>query len=553
MSIVSKLTEAVVHFMPDRDRDELSESQRIIGKPLDRLDGRQKVTGTATFTAEFALENVTHAALAYSTIARGKIKSISTLDAEAVPGVISVITHENAPKMKAPPVFGSGASTDAAGSNANVLNTDEIFWSGQPVAMVVADTLERAEYAASLIRVEYIELPAKLSFAEGKASVETPKNLLGEDTEVKRGDAERALSEAKFKTDATYTTPGHNHNALELHATTAVWNGDQLTVYEATQFVRGTADSLAKMFSIDKKNIRVIAPFVGGGFGGKCMWSNVQLCVLAAKVTNRPVKLMVSREGVFRTVGGRTPTEQRVALGCDENGKLTSLIQTGTTTTSFTNDFAEPFTFPARHLYQTETMLLDQRVVRLDTLANTFMRAPGECPGTFALESALDELAYEAGIDPVELRLRNDPEKDPAKGTEFSSRHFKEAYELGAKMFNWQNRAAKPRSVRDGDWLIGSGVATAYYPAYRFPAAARVRLNADGTAVIQSSAQEMGMGTATVQTQHAAERLGLPMNKVRFEYADTNFPDAPVPADPIRQSAWLSPSSRRVKKCSARF
>lgn len=529
MSIISKMTEAVVHFLPDRDRDHLSEADRLIGKPMDRLDGRDKVTGAATFTAEFPLENLVYAALAYSTIAKGKIKNIDVKEAETAPGVVSVLTHKNAPKMKAPPLFSPSGGSDAAGSKANVLNTDEIFWNGQPLAVVVADTLERAEQAASLIKVEYQQESADTSFAQGKAKAEIPKNIMGEDTEVSRGDAEAALASAKFKTDRLYTTPRYNHNAIELHATTAVWNGDKLTVYDASQFIRGVADSLAKMFSLKKEDVRVLAPFVGGGFGGKgSMWSHVQLCVLAAKVVDRPVKLVVSREGVFRVVGGRTPSEQRVALAADENGKLLALIHTGLTATSTTNDFAEQFSFPARHLYATENLFLTQSVVRLNTTANTFMRAPGESIGTFALESAMDELSYELGIDPIELRLRNDPERDPAKGTEFSARHLKEAYRLGAEKFGWENRPPAPRSQRDGKWLIGQGVATAFYPAYRFPASARVRLNADATAVVQCAAQEMGMGTATVQTQHAAERLGLPMAKVRFEYGDTNLPQAPV-------------------------
>ncbi len=529
MSIISKVTQAVVRFAPDRDRDELSDAHRHIGKPLDRLDGREKVTGAARFAAEYPLENLAHASLVYSTIPKGTIKSIDVREAEQAGGVIAVITHLNAPKMKSPPLFSPEGGSDAAGSEANVLNTDEIHWNGQPVAVVVAETLERAEHAASLVNVVYQPHSANLSFAEGKAHAEAPKNVMGEDTEVARGDAEAAFAAAKFKVDHTYITPRYNHNAIELHAATAVWNGDKLTVYDATQFVRGVADSLAKMFSLDKDDVRVLSPFVGGGFGGKgSMWDHVQLCVLAAKVAGRPVKLVLSREGVFRIVGGRTPSEQRVALAADEAGKLKSLIHTGVTATSTTNYFAEQFSFPARHLYAAENLFISQSVMRLNTTANTFMRAPGESIGTFALESAMDELAYELGIDPVELRLRNDPERDPVKGTEFSARHLKEAYQLGAEKFGWRNRSAQARSMRDGKWLVGQGVATAFYPAYRFPAAAKVRINADGTAVVQSSAQEMGMGTATVQTQHAAERLGLPLEKVRFEYGDTDLPQAPV-------------------------
>jgi xanthine dehydrogenase YagR molybdenum-binding subunit len=529
MSIISKVTEAIVQFVPDRDRDELSDAERLIGKPKDRVDGRDKVMGAATFTAEFRLEKLVYASLAFSEIAKGRIKSIDASEAEQAPGVLAVITHQNAPKMKDPPLFSPKGGSDAAGSKANVVNTDEIFWNGQPIAVIVADTLERAEHAATLVKVEYSQERAVTSFAEAKAHAEVPKEVMGEDTEVSRGDAEGVLASAKFKADHVYTTPRYNHNAIEMHAATAAWDGGKLTVYETSQFVRGVADSLAKMFSLKKEDVRVLAPFVGGGFGGKgSMWEHVQLCALAAKVADRPVKLVLSREGVFRVVGGRTPSEQRVALAVNEEGKFTSLIHTGITATSTTNYFAEQFSFPARHLYASENLYLSQSVVILNTTANTFMRAPGESIGTFALESAIDELSYEAGMDPVELRLRNDPERDPAKGTEFSSRHFKEAYRLGAEKFGWNQRPAKARSQRDGEWLIGQGVATAFYPAYRFPAAARVRINADGTAVVQCGAQEMGMGTATVQTQHAAERLGLPMEKVRFEYGDTDLPQAPV-------------------------
>jgi xanthine dehydrogenase YagR molybdenum-binding subunit len=473
--------------------------------------------------------HLAHAALVYSTIAKGEIKRIDVSDAEKATGVIAIITHENAPKMKDPPLFSPGGGSDAAGSKANVLNIDEILWNGQPVAMVVAETHDQAEYGASLVRVEYSEEAAAISFEQGKQHAEIPKNVMGEDTEVKQGDAEAALCSANHKVDHVYATPRYNHNAIELHGTTAVWDKGKLTVYDASQFVRGVADSLAKMFSIDKEDVRVLSPFVGGGFGGKgSMWSHVHLCVLAAKVVDRPVKLVLTREGVFRNVGGRTPSEQRVALAANADGKLTSLIHTGVTATTFTNDFAEQFTFPARHLYAAETFLINQRVMRLNTTENTFMRAPGESIGTFALESAMDELAYETGLGPVVLRLLNEPEVDPVKKTPFSGRNLKEAYRLGAEKFGWQHRSKETRNQRDGEWLIGQGVATAFYPAYRFPAAAKVRLNADGTAVVQSGAQEMGMGTATVQTQHAAERLGLPIEKVRFEYGDTDLPQAPV-------------------------
>ena len=530
MSITSKVMQAVVHVLPDRERDELSDAHRVLGKPIDRLDGRDKVTGAAPFAAEYPLHGLVYAALAYGVIPKGTIRSIDTNAAEKAMGVLAVITNDNAPRMNPPPLFDPAGGSDAGASKVNVLNTNEILYDGQPIALVVADTLERAESAASLITATFEVETAELSFDAAKPSAKKPENVMGEDTEVKHGDPEGALAAAAFKVDQHYSTPRYNHNAIELHATTAVWDGDdKLTVYDASQFIRGAADTLAKIFSLKKENIHVMSPFVGGGFGGKgSVWPHVQLCVLAAKVVGRPVRLVLSREGVFRTVGGRTPSDQRVALAANKDGELTALIHMGVTATSFSNEFAEQFTFPARHLYQAENFLVDQRVVHLNTTANTFMRAPGESIGTFALESAMDELSYELGIDPIDLRLRNDAETDPAKGLPFSARHFKEAYGLGAEKFGWQRRPSKTRSQRDGDWLVGQGVATAFYPAYRFPASARVRLSADGTATVQCAAQEMGMGTATVQTQHAAERLGLPMEKVRFEYGDSDLPQAPV-------------------------
>ncbi len=530
MSLKSSIMQAVVSVMPDRDRDELIDAHRVIGKPIDRLDGRDKVSGQAPFAAEYPVHDLAHAALVFSTIPNGTLTSIDTEAAEKAPGVLAVITHRNAPKMAAPPLFKPDGGTDAAGSSLNVVHTRDIRYDGQPVAVVVADTLERAEHAATLVYVTYKAEPATLSFKHEIPNAEKPPQVMREETEVKHGDPEAALAAAPFRVDHTYETPRYNHNPIELHATTAVWNSEQdVTVYDATQNIRGVADSLAKIFSLNKENVHVHSPFVGGGFGSKgSMWPHVQLTVLAARMVGKPVRLVVSREGVFRTVGGRTPSQQRVALGATADGHFTTLIHTGTTATSFTNDFPEQFTFPARHLYASDNLLVDQRVVHLHTTANTFMRAPGESIGTFCLESAIDELSYELGMDPVALRIRNDAEKDPAKGIPFSARHFKEAIALGAEKFGWANRPAAPRSQRDGEWLIGQGVATAFYPAYRYPAAASVRIDADGTALVQSSGQEMGMGTATVQTQHAAERLGLPLERVRFEYGNSDLPAAPV-------------------------
>ena len=300
------------------------------------------------------------------------------------------------------------------------------------------------------------------------------------------------------------------------------WDGDKLVVHDATQMLHATQWTLAGIFGIKEENIRILSPFVGGGFGGKGLWSHQILAIAAAKLAKRPVRIALSREGVFRIAGGRTTTEQRVALGANADGTLAALIHTGVVAMTPHNNCPEQFTFPARHLYASRSFLLDQKVADIHMLANTFMRAPGESVGTFALETTLDELAEAMALDPIELRRRIEPDKDPTSGMAFSSRHLLDAYAKGAERFGWSKRDPVPRSRRDGEWLVGMGMATATYPYYRMPGgAARIRLTAEG-ALVQMGSHEMGMGTSTAQAQHAADRLGLPLEQVRFEYGDTD-------------------------------
>jgi xanthine dehydrogenase YagR molybdenum-binding subunit len=542
MGVLQKIMETVVQFMPDRQPDPLMHKHGYIGKPFSRVDGQLKVKGEAIFTAEFKLDDLAHAALVHSTVAKGRITKIDSSEAESMPGVIAIITHDNAPKMKRPSLLNvNDVGQGVGGSDLPILQDEKVHYDGEPVAVVVADTLEQAEHAASLVRVEYdVEMP-RVSFDDLKAEAAVPSDVLGEEPEVAIGDADKALARAAFKVDNIYRTPRHNHNAIELHATIAVWDADErLTVFDSTQFVNGVKHQLATIFSLTPEDVRVISPFVGGGFGGKwSLWSNTALCAAAAKVTKRPVKLVLSREGVFRVVGGRTPSEQRVALGADKDGKFIALIHAGTTATTTHVKYPEQFSLTPRHLYASKNMFVGQKVVNLDTVANTWMRAPGESIATFALESAIDELAHAMKIDPIELRRINEPEKDPTKRTEFSSRHLVEAYKRGAEKFGWSRRNPEPRSQRDGKWLIGQGVATAYYPFFRWPATVRVRISSDGTAVVQAAASEMGMGTATVQLQHAAERLGLPVEKVSFHYGDSALPDSPIMAGGSSQTVTI--------------
>jgi len=405
---------------------------------------------------------------------------------------------------------------------------------------VLADTQEQADHAASLIEATYKVEHSVTALAEAKAKGTEPGQFMGQPLEFAIGDAEGALAEAAHKVDRRYTTPRHSHNAIELHAVTVAWVGETLRVHDATQMVAHTAWSLGHVFGIDEGQVHVTSPFVGGGFGGKGLWQHQVLAAAAAKLSGRPVRLMLSREGVYRIVGGRTVTEQRVALGADADGKFGALIHTGTTAMSHHNVLPEPFVLPARSAYATETMKLDVEVAYLDMVANTFMRAPGEAVGTFALESAIDELAHEMGIDPIELRLRNEPDTDPTTGAPFSSREIEQAYRDGAERFGWAKRQA-PGTRREGEWLIGVGVATATYPYYRMPGgAARITLTGEGAA-IDIAAHDMGMGTATAQTQVAADRLGLSMEQVAFNYGDSTLPGT-VMAGGSQQTAAIGAS-----------
>jgi len=511
-------------WLPGGTPDPLMGQHGAIGAPVSRVDGPLKVQGKARFAAEILLPNIAYAALVYSSVARGRIALLDTALAEAAPGVCLVMTHRNAPRMAPPPLFMT-ASRAAGASDLPVMQDDEIHWNGQAVALVLADTQEQADHAASLVRVTYEALPSVTSFAEARAKAHPPETILGEPTKIEIGDAEAALAGAAFRVDQSYTTPRHNHNAIELHAATVAWEGDRLIVHDATQMVNSTAWTLAQVFGIAEDRVRVRSPYVGGGFGGKGLWDHQILAAAASRLAGRPVRLMLSREGVYRIVGGRTQTDQRVALGAHADGRLAALIHTGVAAMTTHNNMPEQFTFPARHLYAAETLKVAQDVAEMDMLVNTFMRAPGESIGTFALECAIDELAETMGLDPIELRRRIEPEKDPTSGNGFSSRHLLKAYADGAERFGWSARSTTPGARREGEWRIGMGVATATYPYYRMPGSvARIRLAVDGRVIVSTAAHEMGMGTATVQAQHAAERLGVPFEQVTFDYGDTDLP-----------------------------
>ncbi|MEW9553693.1 xanthine dehydrogenase family protein molybdopterin-binding subunit [Nonomuraea sp. NPDC050783] len=513
----------------ETERERAAGAATYVGRPVDRLDGRAKVTGEARFAAEHHYPDLAHAVLVHATVARGRITAIDPAAARTVPGVIDVLTHENAPPMKPPPAFSAlDLSTFVSPTSVNYLATDEVHWSGQPVAVVVAETPEAARHAATLVRPAYQELPAVVDFAAEEPGAVPQKGNPLQPAAADKGDAAAALAAAPVKVDLRFTTPPYNHNAIEPHATVAVWDGDRLTVHEGTQNIAWTRKHLAMRFGVPERDVRVLSPYVGGGFGGKGMvWAGTLLAVLAARAVGRPVRLALSRAAVYHTVGGRTPSTQRVALGADAGGRLTAIVHTSVSRTGRAGGMAEPITAATRHLYAAPNIHLRQHVVQLDLLANSPMRAPGEAIGTFALESAMDELAWELGMDPVELRLRNEPERDPVGGQRLSRRLLREAYAEGAERFGWSGRDPRAGATRDGRWLVGMGMAAAYHPSLVLPASVSVRLGADGRVVVRCGMQEMGMGAATVQAQIAADELGVPLSSVRVEYGDSALPDAP--------------------------
>lgn len=527
-------------WMPGGRPDPLIRAQHgHVGRPISRIDGPAKVRGAAPYAAEFPLDAMLYASLVFSTIAKGKIATLDTAAAEAAPGVRLVMTYRNAPRMRPMPLFMTSEKA-CGGNDLPVMQDARVYWNGEPVALVLADTQEQADHAASLITVTYDAEHSVTALAEAKANGTEPGQFMGQPLKFEIGDAEEALADAAHKVDYRYTTPRHSHNAIELHAVTVAWVGDTLRVHDATQMVAHTAWSIAHVFGIDEDQVHVSSPFVGGGFGGKGLWQHQVLAAAAAKLVGRPVRLMLSREGVYRVVGGRTITEQRVALGADADGRFVALIHTGAVAMSHHNVLPEPFVLPARSAYATATMKLDVEVAYLDMVANTFMRAPGEAVGTFALESAIDELAHDMGLDPIELRLRNEPDKDPTTGAPFSSREVEKAYRDGAERFGWSKRQA-PGTRREGEWLIGVGVATATYPYYRMPGgAARITLTGQG-ATVDIAAHDMGMGTATAQTQVAADRLGFALEQVRFNYGDSTLPGT-VMAGGSQQTAAIGAS-----------
>jgi xanthine dehydrogenase YagR molybdenum-binding subunit len=500
-------------------------SEPVVGRGIDRVDARLKVTGKAPYAAEIPVANVAHAVIIGSRIAKGRIASIDASAAERAPGVLAVLTHLNAPRLP-----GAKKVTGPIDRLLQLLQDDEVLYADQPVALVVADRLERAQYAASLVAVRYDE---KAPVAELEAEIHRayrPKTAgPSAEPDSARGDVTLALGGARTRLDATYTTPVENHNPMEPHATIAVWQGDdRVTVYDATQGIFGVRRKIATVFDLPPEHVRVIDHYVGGGFGCKgSAWSHVLLAAMAAKVVGGGVKLVITRQQMFSLVGHRPKTVQTIALGADAGGRLVAIRHDVVSETSTFDQFVEPSAVQTRMLYACPNVSTSHRLVRIDVGTPTFQRAPGESTGTYALESAMDELAYALRIDPLDLRLRNYAETNPEDGRPWSSKSLRQCYTQGAERFGWSRRNPQPRSMHAGRSLVGWGMATATYPARQSPSSAVARMRPDGTALVQAGTQDIGTGTYTIMTQIAADALAMPVEHVRFDLGDTTFPETP--------------------------
>jgi xanthine dehydrogenase YagR molybdenum-binding subunit len=490
-----------------------------IGDPLPRPDGRAKVTGHAKYAADHVVPHRLFGVLAGATIPAGRLLSIDASAALAVPHVVRVLTHHDMPRFQAAPV-------PPLASTFLEMQSDHIRYDGQPIAIVLAETLEAAEQAARLLRVQYE--PSSFTTWD-RAAVEDPNPKSGYAwagaTEFRKGDTTAGLTAAAYRHDATYTQPSRHHNAMEPSATIAFWEGDRLTMYDAVQHGYGVQYVLSQLFGIDGQNIRVISPHTGGGFGSKgYIWPHQFLAAAAAKVVGRPVKLVLTRAQQYACVGYSPYMTQTMTLGADGSGKLTALRHDVVGVTSVSDDFIEWATEASKGLYATPTMHLRQRIRHVHINMPTALRAPVEGPGTWALESAMDELAHTLEMDPLDLRLTNYALVDPADGRPWSSKKLLEAYEEGAALFRWRERSRQPQ--RDGHWLVGTGMASCMMGSFRMPSKARVRLRADGTATIESGFHDIGTGTLTIFPQIAAEILGIDPSAITVEHGDTALPQA---------------------------
>ena len=504
---------------------------RAIGAALERLDGRAKVTGTAPYAFEHSVERPAYLHPVQSTIARGHVRAIDTGAASRIEGVIAVLTHWTAPRL---------SSDD--NKELWVLQSNEIHFRGQFIAAVVADTLETARYAADLIRVEYEAAPLDVGFRADRADLYAPKAVnAGYPTDTDEGEAEREFNAAEIRMDATYSTPMEHNQPMEPHSTIALWESEKLTLYDSTQSAHSVRKAVATTLGLRPEQVRVISPYVGGGFGskGEPHAHNILAALAALRAPGRAVKLALTRQQMFTLAGHRTPTIQRFRLGASRDGRLKSIVHEVIEQTSRFKEFAEQTAVPTRLMYAAPSRRTRHRLAALDVPKPSWMRAPGETPGMFAGEVAMDELAVLCGLDPIELRIRNEPEVEPGSGKPWGNRHLVDCLQEGARRFGWSRRDPQPRRRIEGGWLVGSGVASSTYPRYILMGSrASIRVGGDGRYLVRIGAADLGTGTWTTLTQIAADALGCTPAVIRLEIGDTDLPNATVAGGSSGISSW---------------
>jgi xanthine dehydrogenase YagR molybdenum-binding subunit len=510
-----------------------------IGAPMTRIEGSEKVTGQARYALEYDVEGIAHAWIVGATVANGRVRGVDASAALALPGALAVLWHENAPPVA------SEDNLDLA-----VMQRPDVAYRGEIVAVAIADSLEVAREAAALVRIDYEVEPHDVALRADHPKLYKPDHINPSyETDTGRGDVDEALTAAAVTIDATYSTPAEHNNPMEPHASLAWWHEGDLTLYDATQGASAARDTIAKVLGLAPERVRVIAPHVGGGFGAKgTPKPNVIAAALAAQHVGRPVKLAVTRQQMFVFTGYRTPTIQRMRLGAGADGTLTAISHEVVEQTSTTHEFAEQTALPSRMMYAAPNRRTTHRLARLNVPTPFWMRAPGEAPGMYALECAMDELAIAGGFDPIELRMRNDPDVEPESGVPFSSRNLVACLREGAERFGWAERDPAPAVRRDGRWLVGSGVASSTYPARRSPSQASARAEPDGSFVVGLGAADIGTGARTALTQIAADALGVGPDRVLLELGDSALPWARLAGGSMGTSSW---GSAVVKACEA--
>ncbi|MEU5751186.1 xanthine dehydrogenase family protein molybdopterin-binding subunit [Streptomyces sp. NPDC047829] len=504
-----------------------------VGTSHTRVEGRDKVTGAARYAGEIPFADLAHGWLVLSTVARGRIRSMDTDAVLGMPGVLAVLHHGNAPRLDTDYIGMLGIPPDPT---AAVFQDERVPHAGWPVALVVAETPEQAREAAEALAVTYDTEPHDIALTADHPGAYPADGHMPAETE--KGDLAAGLAASAVVVDEEYTTPEEHHSMMEPHAATARWDGGRLEVVDSNQGATWVQGELAKMFSLDESAVRVRSEHIGGGFGSKGLRAHQVSAVMAATLLQRPVRVVMTRRQMFSLAGYRSPTAQRVRLGADADGRLRALEHRSLNQTSTVYEFVEPGAGVARVMYDAEAHRTANHVVRLDVPSPTFMRAPGEAPGSFAIEVALDELAERCGVDPIELRLRNEPEVGPVSGLPFSSRNLAACFREGARRFGWAERDPRPGVRRDGRWLLGTGTAAASFGAGAGPSTALLTAEADGTFTVRIAAADIGTGARTALTLVAADALEVAPERVRVRIGDSDFGPAMIAGGSMGTRSW---------------